>query len=147
MDRIPDVSSMGEKLWTRGKRDHQTVFFFFPHPLIYLFILEGMGFNATLLAMKFLVSGGAKCVYDPFCGKGSVLAVANYLGLDAVGVEIAASRARKAEALQVSEEIGFRAMAWLASKQSTPRRGEEKKEESVQNDIDEQLDGLFNEES
>jgi tRNA G10 N-methylase Trm11 len=25
------------------------------------------------------------CIVDPFCGKGSVLAVANYVGMDAIG--------------------------------------------------------------
>ena len=41
----------------------------------------------------------AHCIIDPFCGIGTVLAVANQQGLDAIGVEIAASRAKKALAL------------------------------------------------
>lgn len=75
-----------------------------------------MGFNATLQACRFLQSGGSKVICDPFCGKGSVLAVANFLEMDAIGVEISTSRARKAEALQVSPEVGFSARAWLAGK-------------------------------
>jgi len=42
---------------------------------------------------------GARCIVDPFCGLGTVLAVANHHGLDAIGVEIAASRAEKARGL------------------------------------------------
>lgn len=41
----------------------------------------------------------ARCIVDPFCGMGTVLAVANRAGLDAVGVEVAASRAEKARKL------------------------------------------------
>ncbi len=42
---------------------------------------------------------GARCIVDPFCGVGTVLAVANRQGLDALGVELAPSRAAKARAL------------------------------------------------
>jgi tRNA G10 N-methylase Trm11 len=38
---------------------------------------------------------------DPFCGFGTVLAVANALGLDAVGVAIAARMCRQARELKV----------------------------------------------
>jgi tRNA G10 N-methylase Trm11 len=38
-------------------------------------------------------------VVDPFCGHGTILAVANEHGLDAVGVELSAKRARKARRL------------------------------------------------
>jgi len=44
---------------------------------------------------------GARCIVDPFCGVGTVLAVANHHGLDAIGVEIAESRAEKARTLQI----------------------------------------------
>jgi tRNA G10 N-methylase Trm11 len=36
---------------------------------------------------------------DPFCGLGTMLAVANRRGLDAVGVELSAKRAERARAL------------------------------------------------
>lgn len=39
------------------------------------------------------------CVVDPFCGWGTVLAVANEHGLDAIGIELSAKRARKARRL------------------------------------------------
>ena len=35
-------------------------------------------------------------VLDPFCGQGSVLAVANQMGFDALGVERAVKRSKKA---------------------------------------------------
>lgn len=38
---------------------------------------------------------------DPFCGSGTVLAAANHLGLDALGVELSAKRARHAMVLQL----------------------------------------------
>lgn len=44
-----------------------------------------MGFDACVMAVKYVQRYGGKCVVDPFCGKGSVLAVANHFGLDSVG--------------------------------------------------------------
>ena len=42
-----------------------------------------------------------RVVVDPFCGLGTALAVANVMGLDAVGVELSAKRAEKARSLAV----------------------------------------------
>jgi hypothetical protein len=44
---------------------------------------------------------GATAVVDPFCGVGTVLAVANALGLDALGVEKNRKRAEQARELVV----------------------------------------------
>jgi hypothetical protein len=44
----------------------------------------------------------SRTVVDPFCGVGTVLAVSNALGLDAVGVELNKKRARKAKSLTVT---------------------------------------------
>ena len=44
---------------------------------------------------------GCRVVVDPFCGHGTNLAVANSVGLDAIGVELSKKRARKARALVV----------------------------------------------
>lgn len=64
---------------------------------------RGMGVQVCRLACQFILSSTAtRTVVDPFCGHGTVLAVANSLGLDAVGVELGASRARKARTLQCS---------------------------------------------
>jgi hypothetical protein len=47
----------------------------------------------------------SRTVVDPFCGHGTVLAIANELGMDAIGVERGGKRARRARELQSS---GFR---------------------------------------
>ncbi len=44
-----------------------------------------------------------RVVVDPYCGHGTVLAVAEALGLDALGVELNVKRARKARALVLSD--------------------------------------------
>ncbi len=63
---------------------------------------RAMGVEACEASVKFLLAH-TKCrtVVDPFCGLGTVLAVANRHGLDAVGVELSAKRAEKARALEV----------------------------------------------
>lgn len=61
-----------------------------------------MGVEACEVAVTF-VKGKPKAsvVVDPFCGLGTVLAVANRHGLDAVGVELSRKRAEKAQTLEV----------------------------------------------
>lgn len=49
---------------------------------------NAMGLTACRFAVEYLKDKGVKTITDPFCGRGSVLAVANKLGLDAVGVDI-----------------------------------------------------------
>ncbi len=62
---------------------------------------RGMGVQACLVACRFVLENtSTRTIVDPFCGHGSVLAVANSLGLDAVGVELSRKRAKKARALQ-----------------------------------------------
>jgi len=46
----------------------------------------------------------SRTIVDPFCGRGTVLAVANQRGLDAVGVEIGKRRARLARSLRLPVE-------------------------------------------
>jgi hypothetical protein len=43
-----------------------------------------------------------RTVVDPFCGYGTVLAVANALGLGAVGVDLSAKMCRKARTLTIN---------------------------------------------
>jgi hypothetical protein len=63
-----------------------------------------MGADACRLACRFVLENTAtRTVVDPFCGKGTVLAVANALGLCAVGVEISRKRARQAQAFRLSD--------------------------------------------
>ena len=63
---------------------------------------RGMGVAACEAACRFVLENtDARTVVDPFCGHGTLLAVANALGLDAIGVEKSAKRARKARSLRL----------------------------------------------
>ncbi len=77
---IPDViADAGEQKWVRA-----------------------MGVRAAGQAVRFAREVvGANVVVDPFCGVGTVLAAANAVGLDALGVEKNRKRAEEARALVV----------------------------------------------
>lgn len=78
-DVIPDL---GEKTWVRG-----------------------MGLQASLMASDFVKKHTeTKTLVNPFCGEGSVLAAANYVGLHSIGIERSPKRAQKAKTLTVSED-------------------------------------------
>jgi len=63
---------------------------------------RAMGVAACEASARFVVEQTAcRTVIDPFCGVGTMLAVANAHGLDAIGVERVARRVRKARALQL----------------------------------------------
>ena len=63
---------------------------------------RGMGIAACRLACQLVVDHTqTRTIIDPFCGHGGVLAVANQLGLNAVGVEINRRRAARARSLTV----------------------------------------------
>lgn len=72
---IPDViADAGPNLWVRA-----------------------MGVRAAAHAVRFARDQvGAKLIFDPFCGVGTVPAVANALGLDALGIELARKRCEQA---------------------------------------------------
>jgi hypothetical protein len=64
---------------------------------------RAMGLSACEATCAFLrAATSARVVVDPFCGVGTMLAVANAYGFDAVGVELSASRAARARELQVN---------------------------------------------
>lgn len=66
--------------------------------------VRAMGIRAAAHAVRFARDqAGATTIVDPFCGVGTVLAVANALGLDAIGVEKARKRAEQSRELQVAE--------------------------------------------
>lgn len=80
----PDVSNRGEVLWAKG-----------------------MGTQATLMAVRFVRDVvGSSVIVDPFCGKGTVLAAANFVGLDAIGVELSSVRCSKSRKLQWTALFG-----------------------------------------
>lgn len=61
---------------------------------------RAMGREACEAVARFLAADtGCRTVVDPFCGVGTMLAVANAHGLDAVGVELSPKRAEKARRL------------------------------------------------
>ena len=65
---------------------------------------RAMGAAACAAVTRFLLDHTAcRTVVDPFCGVGTMLAVANAAGLDAVGVELSAKRAARARALTVAD--------------------------------------------
>ena len=62
-----------------------------------------MGVEACRIACRYLRDETeTKLVVDPFCGHGTVLAVANMLGLDALGVDLSARRCRAARKLEIA---------------------------------------------
>ncbi|MEZ4366008.1 MAG: hypothetical protein R2939_06930 [Kofleriaceae bacterium] len=68
---------------------------------------RAMGTAACEVAARFLVAEvGARVVVDPFCGVGTMLAVANAHGLDAIGVELSRKRAERARQLVLAPSPG-----------------------------------------
>ena len=62
--------------------------------------VRAVGLNACRLACRWILEETkTRTVVDPFCGVGTALAVANELGMDAIGVELNQKRARKARGL------------------------------------------------
>ncbi len=63
---------------------------------------KAMGCDAAVWICRFL-RNDVSCtqVLDPFCGSGTVLAAANYWGMDALGVDISAKKARHAGVLRL----------------------------------------------
>ena len=64
--------------------------------------VRAMGVRAAAQAVRFARDQvAATTVFDPFCGVGTVLAVANALGMDALGVEKSRKRCEQARLLAV----------------------------------------------
>jgi hypothetical protein len=63
---------------------------------------KSMGVVACTEAVRFVVKEtSTRTIVDPFCGAGTVLAVANALGLDAIGVDLSTRACRKARSLEI----------------------------------------------
>jgi len=68
---------------------------------------RAMGETACRVACRFLKEDTlTRVVVDPFCGQGSVLAVANQLGFAAVGVDVSPRRCRIAREHGIPDQIG-----------------------------------------
>jgi hypothetical protein len=82
----PDVSaSAGDKTWTRG-----------------------MGTAACEAALSYIkINSMSRTILDPFCGHGTVLAVANALGFDAIGVDIKKNCVERSRLLNFQIGIGL----------------------------------------
>ena len=80
----PDViPELGEKTWERG-----------------------MGLSTGLLISKFILENtNSHTIINPFCGEGSMLAAANAMGLNAIGIERSPKRGEKAKRLEVSADL------------------------------------------
>ncbi|MBL4685668.1 MAG: SAM-dependent methyltransferase [Nannocystaceae bacterium] len=67
---------------------------------------RAMPMSAARATCEFLLAHTeCRVVVDPFCGLGTILAVANEYGLDAIGVELSAKRARKAGRLTTRDGV------------------------------------------
>lgn len=78
---FPDVIDSGDKTYTHA-----------------------FGVNAVALCVAYVKDHGVKKVVDPFCGSGTTLAVANEMGLDAIGVDIAKKYCEMARKLKITIE-------------------------------------------
>ena len=68
---------------------------------------RAMGREACEAVARFLLADtGCRTVVDPFCGVGTMLAVANGHGLDAFGVELSPKRAERARRLVLGPGVG-----------------------------------------
>jgi hypothetical protein len=97
----PDVlADAGEQAWSRA-----------------------MGAAACQVACRYLRDEtNTRVVVDPFCGRGSVLAVASALGFDVIGVDIVAKRCRAARTLL---RAGCSSFASLESRTSSDANEEQ----------------------
>ena len=65
---------------------------------------RAMGVEACRVACSFLrTETTTRVVVDPFCGRGTVLAVAESMGFDAIGVDISARRCKAARSLTIDD--------------------------------------------
>lgn len=84
--RCPDVTGLPDVIVDAGR----------------LTWVRAMGVRAAGQAVSFVRDHAhARTVFDPFCGVGTTLAVANTLGLDALGVEKSRKRCERARALVI----------------------------------------------
>ncbi|GAM25185.1 hypothetical protein SAMD00019534_083600, partial [Acytostelium subglobosum LB1] len=90
-EQTPDIAPRGGMVWKKA-----------------------MGLNACMVALRYIRGVGCNTVLDTFCGKGSVLAAANMLGLHAIGVDLSISKTRHSSNLVLTMEMveSFSASNW-----------------------------------
>jgi hypothetical protein len=67
---------------------------------------RAMGAEACRIACAYVRDETpTRVVVDPFCGRGTVLAMANAMGLDSLGVDVSAKRCRAARALTLVDPL------------------------------------------
>lgn len=67
---------------------------------------KGIGIDCCYAGVAFLAKvAKATCIVDPFAGHGTVIAMANALGIDSLGIELSAKRCRKARTLDLSDSL------------------------------------------
>ncbi|KAK5580741.1 hypothetical protein RB653_000765 [Dictyostelium firmibasis] len=93
-ENTPDIGGRGSMVWSRA-----------------------MGLNACVIAILYCRSIGSTTIIDPFCGKGSVLAVANVYGLNSVGVDLSSGKTKNSFNLQLDVETvnKFDSKVWQQS--------------------------------
>ena len=66
---------------------------------------KGVGLNCALMGVAFLQFVKTNVIVDPFCGVGTILAMANAVGVDSIGIEISDRRCRKARRLSLTKQL------------------------------------------
>lgn len=67
---------------------------------------KAIGLNCAVLGVSFLKTVGCvDLVIDPFCGHGTILAVANVMGMNSLGIELSEKRCKIAESLDLTERL------------------------------------------
>eukprot|EP01038_Epipyxis_sp_PR26KG_P010949 gene10949-14702_t len=85
MFAIPDIFFRGEMLWSKG-----------------------IGLDCCYVGVSFLKNvAKSSLIIDPFCGHGTVLAMANALGVSALGMEISSKRCRFASTLNLKNKLSL----------------------------------------
>jgi hypothetical protein len=81
--QTPDVFDRGDMQWSKA-----------------------VGLNCALVGMTFLKRfSQSQVIWDPFCGEGTLLATANALGMNSLGVDISRKRCKKALSLNVTDKV------------------------------------------
>ena len=65
---------------------------------------NAMGLDAAKFAVAF-AGGSGSVIIDPFCGRGTVPAVAEAMGIPSIGVDISADQCRAAESIHITGDL------------------------------------------